>query len=153
MTARPVVYYVAWVLVENVGFAADFDLYLNFAHVFQTFSDLFYDMKIKEMFEVIALNGCPYSERAVQLLQGISKKNPNFKVNVTWVDGESKNKYKTNGRTTFPQISYAVQTSKGLKKLYIGGCEDIENLIETAAKLKSTYGPQVIVPLLQLMNI
>lgn len=105
------------------------------------------------MFEVIALKECPFSARAVELLENLSHQNPNIKVKITWVDQSTKQKYKTSERSTFPQIFYHVKTSKGLKKLFIGGCDNLEQLITIKESLKQQYGSQIIVPLLQLMTV
>lgn len=96
------------------------------------------------MFEVVALEGCPYSKNAVQVLGPLES-------NIIWVNDTTKQKYKTAEHNTFPQISYYVKTSKGLKKMYIGGWNDLEHLIAMKDELKQQYGKQIIVPLLHLM--
>lgn len=105
------------------------------------------------MFEIIALNGCPYSARAVETLEQLSAKNPKIQVKVTWVDSNDKHKYKTPERSTFPQIFYHVKTSKGVKRITIGGLDELEQLIQLKNTLKQQYGSQIIVPLLQLMSV
>jgi glutaredoxin len=104
------------------------------------------------MYEVIALEECPYSIRAVKLLKALSQKNPKLKYKVVWVNETNKHQYKTPERPSFPQISFHVKSSKGINKIYIGGCEQFENLCRSAESLRAEYGPQIIVPLLQLMS-
>ena len=104
------------------------------------------------MFDIVALEGCPYSAQAVDLLTAMSQRHPNFKFKVTWVNASNKQKYKTPDRQTFPQISFQVKTTRGVQSIYVGGCENLEELISWARQLKTRYGAQIIVPLLQLMN-
>ena len=95
------------------------------------------------MFEVVALEGCPYSKNAVQVLEPLGS-------NVIWVNDTTKQKYKTAGRETFPQIFYHVKTPKGQKRIYVGGWNDLENLIAIKNELKKQYGEQIIAPFLHL---
>jgi len=100
------------------------------------------------MFEIVALEGCPYSQRAVDTLNSLRD------TKVIWVNESSKQKYKTLQRNTFPQISFIVKTNQGqLKKVFIGGMSELENLIDLKNQLKEAFGPQVIAPLLHLMKI
>jgi hypothetical protein len=81
------------------------------------------------MFQVIALEGCPYSQRAVEILKSL----PNTEV--IWVDHESKHRYKTPDRQTFPQITYKYKQKNGqLKTVFIGGLSELEKLIELKKK-------------------
>ena len=96
------------------------------------------------MFNVIALEDCPYSIEAVNTLKHLKPK-------ITWVKHENKHKYKTAERSTFPQISYTVKTKKGHKDIYIGGLSDLEYLLDTVKQLKSkNYNAQIVVPMLAL---
>lgn len=104
------------------------------------------------MFEVIALKECPYSAQSVETLEQLAAKNPNIRVKVTWVDSSNKQKYKTPERSTFPQIFYHVKTSKGVKRITIGGNDELDQLIQLKDTLKRQYGSKIIVPLLQLMS-
>lgn len=99
------------------------------------------------MFEVIALEGCPHSQRAVELMKNLGTKH-----NVIWVPRDSKEKFKTPNRPTFPQISFHVRRSKGPRVIYIGGCDDLENLISTCKNLRTKYDPTIAVPLMMLLN-
>lgn len=77
------------------------------------------------MFKVIALEGCPYSERAVDILKFLTN------TEVIWIDHESKNKYKTPDRQTFPQITYTYKKKNGKNEtVFIGGLSELEKLIE-----------------------
>ena len=72
---------------------------------------------------------------------------------MTWVNAQTKEKYKKRSEDTFPQIIFQVKTSNGkLEKVAIGGNDDLDHLIQVTQTLKSEYSPQIIVPLLQLMN-
>jgi glutaredoxin len=107
----------------------------------------------KQMFEIIALEHCPYSANAVKTLESLAEENENFKFTVTWVNQQSKEKYKKTPDDTFPQIVFHVKLSDGrLKKIIIGGNDDLDKLIELTQSLKSEFGPQIIVPLLQLIQ-
>lgn len=105
------------------------------------------------MFEIIALEHCPYSAKAVKTLETFAKQNANFQFSVIWVNQQTKEKYKKNQDDTFPQIVFHVKKSDGtLEKVFIGGNDDLDRLIELTKTLKSEYNPQVIVPVLQIMN-
>ena len=104
------------------------------------------------MFQIIALEHCPFSEKAVKTFDNLAKQNTNIKVQTIWVNSITKSKYKTSERSTFPQIYYHVQSSNGLKTIYIGGNDNIEDLLQILKTLRDNYGPEIIVPLLQLMN-
>jgi glutaredoxin len=81
------------------------------------------------MFEVVALEGCPYSQRAVDILTKLKH------TKVIWVNHETKHNYKTAERNTFPQISYTHKTKQGdVKKVFIGGMNELEKLIEMKNK-------------------
>ena len=105
------------------------------------------------MFEIIALEHCPHSAKAVETLNKLANQNGNFKFKVTWVNSETKEKYKKNPSDTFPQIIFQVKTSDGkLKTIVVGGNDDLDHLIQVTKSLKSEYSPEIIVPILQLMN-
>ena len=72
------------------------------------------------MFHVIALKGCPYSERAVESLKNYPYP---LKYKVVWVDGNTK----ANCPGTFPQITYQSPTRKITT---IGGCDNLIPLLE-----------------------
>jgi len=105
------------------------------------------------MFEIVALDGCPHSASAIETLQALHDANPNLKINIIRVNSNTKNQYKTTDRPTFPQISFQYKSSNGkIHSIYLGGREQFENLVQTAYKLKSDFGPQIIAPLLQLIQ-
>jgi glutaredoxin-related protein len=104
------------------------------------------------MFQIIALEHCPFSEKAVKTFENLAKQNTNIKLQTIWVNSVTKNKYKTSEHNTFPQIYYHVQSSNGLNTIFIGGNDNIDDLVQITRTLRDNYGPQIIVPLLQLMN-
>jgi glutaredoxin len=55
------------------------------------------------MFFVIALEGCPYSEKCVHLMNSC-----NLKPNVSWVNHENKHLYKKKNYSTFPQVFFKI---------------------------------------------
>ena len=105
------------------------------------------------MFEIIALENCPYSKKAVELLNNLQRKNPNIKIKTTWVDDSTKHKHKTAQNNTFPQIRYKVQTKNGMRQIVIGGCDRLEELLALTKQIKGSFGPQIIVPIMQLISI
>lgn len=77
------------------------------------------------MFEVVALEGCPYSQKAVDVLTKLEN------TKVIWVNHTTKHAYKTTERPTFPQISFVYKSKDGMvKKKFIGGLSELERLIE-----------------------
>ena len=100
------------------------------------------------MFHVVALKNCPYSEEAVALFseKGIPHK-------VTWVDHETKHKYKEI-HPTFPQISFNVITpSRVRSSVFIGGLGEFKNLLEISDLIKNkNFSSQIVAPLLVLLK-
>jgi len=112
------------------------------------------------MFYIVALNGCPYSEGAVKLLDNL-----HVKYIAKWIDSDDKSNYKKGNRTTFPQISFIVKTpptklkqktpsiSANNEEIYIGGLDELNNLVAVTTQLKEhQYDGKIILPLLSLMK-
>lgn len=77
------------------------------------------------MIYINVLEGCPYCERALYLLETYK-----LKYNKTIVKPEDKTKFKTKFKiNSFPQIY--------LNKTKLGGCSDLENYINTINEIKS----------------
>ena len=67
--------------------------------------------------EIIALVGCPFSEKAVKFIED------NFNnVDVKWITSEEKSNYVDNRQETFPRISF--------RDKLIGGYSDFIQLYE-----------------------
>jgi glutaredoxin len=77
----------------------------------------------------ILLNNCPYSNSADQLLK-------NFKIpcQITRVDNNNKNNFKTNLISTFPQIFLKKYNNKGT--LLLGGYSDLESFVNDFKSIK-----------------
>ena len=102
------------------------------------------------MFQIIALEGCPYSQSAVKLFE----KMHGIKYHVRWISQEDKHAFKSKKRTTFPQISFLVKVDGKDKEIYIGGFEDLLNLIKILKMIKiSGYiNPSIFIPLIYLFR-
>ena len=86
----------------------------------------------KNMFYIIALQGCPYSENCVNKLNQLNIKN-----HVTWVNQLTKQKYKTSKFNTFPQISFKVINYQNKNRdVFIGGLDDLENLLSKSKEMR-----------------
>jgi len=104
------------------------------------------------MFKVVALEGCPYSQNAVEFFTRLRDRNPRIKVDIVAVDGTTKSQYQTRQYSTFPQISYHVKSGKHIRQVFIGGWDQWERLMAIKDELKQTFGPPIWIPLLFLMN-
>jgi hypothetical protein len=103
------------------------------------------------MFYVVALEGCPYSQQAVQVLHHIK----GLKTTIKWINSQEKSHYKTSQRSTFPQISYLVKpTSTGKnQEIYIGGLDELNYLLDTVTNLKTHgFNSQIVIPLMNLLQ-
>jgi len=78
----------------------------------------------------IILKNCPHSIAAYQLLKNIH----NNKSQITIVDINDKEKYKTDNIQTFPQIYLKRQNRKG--SLLIGGNDELQKLFKLFHKTK-----------------
>lgn len=100
------------------------------------------------MFHVLALQGCPYSQQAVDTLTRLTKGNPDLRLEIQWVKAEEKSRYQTRDRPTFPQITYRYKDNV----YYVGGNDRLQELLQLGSALKARYGKPVLLPLLHLMN-
>ena len=111
-------------------------------------------------FDVISLEGCPYSTAAETLLES---KNINFKL--TEVKYNEREMHKNDEITTFPQIYLKKKNSSG--KLLVGGYDKLNNLvdilnsstnIETISdkfshNLGETFNKKTVLRLIELLTI
>jgi glutaredoxin len=72
----------------------------------------------------VLLEGCPYSNKAIDLLK---KNNINHQVKI--VTYENKEKFKMENYSTYPQIFLKKEASTD--SLFLGGYSDLENFINT----------------------
>jgi len=83
------------------------------------------------MIILYVLNGCPYCNRALQLLKDYKIKHKSI-----IVDPENKEYYKKqNKMNTFPQIFMQIDTNNYMK---IGGSSDLEESINQANSIKNS---------------
>lgn len=75
------------------------------------------------MFEIVALENCPHSIRAVRFFE----QHQEWPHVVKWVNAQTKVKYqkKTSAMNTFPQISVV----EGRKKILLGGTEVLYDIV------------------------
>ena len=104
------------------------------------------------MFTVIGLEGCPHSAQAVATLASLAQQNCDLRYKVTWVNAETKRRYQSSERPTFPQISFWVRQKSAQREVYLGGNDRLEALLRIQAHLKTHFGKEVVLPLLSLMN-
>ena len=77
------------------------------------------------MFYIIGLEGCPYSEKAVELVT--SKLRPG-QYRIKWINYDQKEHIKQKlNRDTFPIITW--KNKNGLHTM-IGGSDDLQNLLD-----------------------
>jgi len=79
---------------------------------------------------VIALDGCPYSKEAIELLNS----NNNLKKKIINIPYTDIDKFKTDEISTFPQIYLKKNNSNG--NLLLGGCSELKNFYNTFYKQK-----------------
>jgi len=108
---------------------------------------------------IVVLKNCPYSERAVQLLE---KNKINFKsLKITSSD---KDKYKTDEISTFPQVY--LKKSRNNDTLLLGGYSDLniffdnfinkkydENKVFNFQKKYSLWNKHAVLRLIELVNL
>jgi len=96
---------------------------------------LLYVMK----FYVYALKGCPYSEEAVELL----KSHPHLKNSVKWVErgSEAENLKRKHNHATFPQVFFDFKANKTDRRVMIGGCDKLKELLTVCDNLKHSNIP------------
>ena len=80
----------------------------------------------------ILLKDCPYSDRALQLLE-----TNNIKKEIQFVTHENKEKFKMENYHTFPQIFLKKEGS--IDSLFIGGCNDLEKYINSSEQYKKYF--------------
>jgi glutaredoxin 3 len=84
------------------------------------------------MIKLYVLEGCPYCNKALDILK---KNKIKHKKIVVENSEEAKNYYKKkNKMNTFPQIFLDFNESNSMK---IGGCSDLENLMDLLSNIKS----------------
>jgi len=76
-------------------------------------------------FHAIVLENCPYSNAALELF----KEFKNNKVIITTVNQRNKENYKTEEISTFPQIYFKKNNSKG--SLLLGGYSELKNIVDS----------------------
>lgn len=81
--------------------------------------------------KAILLENCSYSIAAHKLLQ-----THNIPVDITWVNNDNKENYKTELINTFPQIHLKKYGSNG--NLLLGGYDNLSNFVSTFYKQKMT---------------
>ena len=88
--------------------------------------------------KVISLVGCPYSEKAIKLVN-----NYNIKNETTFINSNEMDKYVTDDIQTFPQIYLMKKNSNG--HFLLGGCSDLEECISwvTSNYDKNTYNKSI----------
>jgi len=85
------------------------------------------------MIKLYVLEGCPYCNKALDILKKNKIKHKKIVVENT---EEAKNYYKKkNKMNTFPQIFLDFNESTSMK---IGGCSDLENLMDLLNNIKSS---------------
>jgi glutaredoxin len=101
------------------------------------------------MFEIISLEGCPHSQEAERLFQEML---PSAAYQVRRVDMRTKQAYQKGSYTTFPQISFVVNSpTKGKQRIFIGGCDDMKALVGVVQDLKDKhYDAKIIFPMMKL---
>lgn len=78
------------------------------------------------MFYIIALEGCPYSQEAVNIIN----KYKNVKKIIEWVSQDKKHQYKKK-LSTFPQIYFRYKKKNGTENdILIGGCDNLKKILQ-----------------------
>jgi glutaredoxin len=78
----------------------------------------------KYYLHAVVLEGCPYSNNAVKLLNNYN----NIKKNITTIQYNEKEKFKTNEINTFPQIYLKKNNSNG--NLLLGGYSELKDFVD-----------------------
>jgi len=99
-------------------------------------------------FKLYVLDGCPFCKRALDRIKSLGLDHESI-----IISHEQKEKYKIKHEMeTFPQIFFIDNTNKNKTEYKIGGCDELETLLDIVKTIGEKYNIKIVEKIINIIK-